>query len=405
MNRFARKLALVLSLALIVGAGCGKDNKNKSATKNSTAATKADIKVGAIFDLSGATADVGTPYSEGIRDYVEYRNAQGGIDGHKIAMTFQDFGYKVPQAEQLYQQYVSQGAKVFMGWGTGDTEALRPRVNTDKIPFMSASYAETLADPKVTPYNFFPGASYSQQMRIALQYISDQNKGKHVEVAVFHNDSPFGTSPLEDGKKYIADKKLNIGFKNYPMPAGATDYVAQIGQAKSQNAKYIIIQNVASPAAKLATNLAAQKSTAQVVCLNWCSDELFVKLAGPAAEKMIGVMPFSPPVEGVQGLDEINSFLKAKNSDAKAKGLHYVQGWYTMAVMSQGIENALKASGDNPTGEQIKAGLEKVTDFKTGVSDPITFTADYHAGLTSAPLFQVTGGVFKKIQDPIKIVK
>jgi branched-chain amino acid transport system substrate-binding protein len=405
MNRFARKLAIPLCFAMLVGVACGKDKKNNASKSSDTKNTKADIKIGAIFDLSGATADVGTPYSQGITDYVEYRNGQGGVGGHKLALTSQDFGYKVPQAEVLYQQYVSQGSKVFMGWGTADTEALRPRVTTDKIPFMSASYAETLADPKVTPYNFFPGASYSQQMRIALQYIADQNTGKHVEVAVFHNDSPFGTSPLEDGKKYIADKKLNIGFKNYPMPAGATDYVAQIGQAKAQNAKYIIIQNVSSPASKLATNLAAQKSTAQIMCLNWCADELFIKLAGPAAEKMIGVMPFSPPVPGVAGLETINDFLKAKNTDASAKGLHYVQGWYTMASMTEGIANALKANGDKVDGDSIKAGLEKISDFKTGVSDPITFSSDYHAGLKSAPLFQVEGGVFKKIQDPKTIEK
>jgi branched-chain amino acid transport system substrate-binding protein len=408
MNRFARKLAIPLCLVMFIGVACGKDKKNNASSSNSTAkTTKADIKVGAIFDLSGATADVGTPYSQGIRDYVDWKNANGGVDGHKLALTWQDFGYKVPQAEQLYQQYVSEGAKVFMGWGTGDTEAMRPRINTDKIPFMSASYAETLTDPKVTPYNFFPGASYSQQMRIALQYISDQNKGKHVEVAVFHNDSPFGTSPLDDGKKYIADHKLDIGFKNYPMPATATDYVAQIGQAKTQGAKYIVVQNVSKPAAKLASDLAGQKSTAQLVCLNWCADELFVKLAGPAAEKMIGVMPFAPPVEGTSGLDDINNFLKAKNppSTAKDMGLHYVQGWYTMATMALGIDNAIKANGDNPTGEQIKAGLEQIKDFKTPISDPITFSADYHAGLKAAPLYQVESGAFKKIHDPITVTK
>jgi len=297
---------------------------------------------------------------------------------------------------------VSEGAKVFMGWGTADTEALRPRVTSDKVPFMSASNAETLTDPSVTPYNFFPGASYSQQMRIALQYISDQNKGKHIEVAVFHNDSPFGTSPLEDGKKYIADKKLKITFKSYAMPKGATDYVAQIGQAKA--AKYIIIQNVPSPAAVLATNLATAKSTAQIVCLNYCANEIFVKKAGAAAEKMIGVVPFAPPVPGGAGLEEINGFLKTKNTDAVAKGQGYVQGWYTMAVMAEGIKNALAAGGDL-TGESIKAALEKITDFKTGVSDPISFSPTFHAGLLSAPLYQVEGGVFKKIEDPIKIEK
>lgn len=404
MNRYLRRLALPLCFALVAGVACGDDKKDEGSKSDSGSTSKSEIKIGAIFDLSGATADVGTPFSEGIRDFVEFKNANGGVDGHKLALTWQDYGYKVPQAEQLYQQYVSQGAKVFMGWGTGDTEALRPRVNADKVPFMSASLAETLTDPKVTPYNFFPAPSYSQQMRIALQYIADQNKGKHVEVAVFHHDSPFGTSPLDDGKKYIADKKLDIGFKNYPMPATATDYVAQIGQAKAQNAKYVVIQNVAKPAAKLASDLAGQKSTAQVMCLNWCADELFVKLAGPAAEKMIGVMPFSPPVAGTAGLDDINNFLKAKNTDATAKGLHYVQGWYTIATMAEGIANALKDNAD-PSGEQIKAGLEKVTDFKTGISDPITFTAEYHAGMKAAPLYQVEGGTFKKIHEPIEPTK
>ena len=129
-----------------------------------------------------------------------------------------------------------------------------------------------------------------------------------------------------------------------------------------------------------------------------------MKLAGPAAEKMIGVMPFSPPVAGTTGLEEINNFLKAKNTDATAKGLHYVQGWYTMATMAEGIANALKDNAD-PTGEQIKAGLEKVTDFKTGISDPISFTAEYHAGMKAAPLYQVEGGAFKKIHDPIEPTK
>ncbi|HZI36760.1 MAG TPA: ABC transporter substrate-binding protein, partial [Acidimicrobiia bacterium] len=251
MIRFVRKLALPVCFALLAGVACGGgDDDNEGASGGEGNDAKKDIQIGAIFDLSGATADVGTPFSEGISDFVEYKNGKGGVEGHKIALKWQDYSYKVPQAEQLYQQFVSEGAKVFMGWGTGDTEALRPRVNADQVPFMSASLAETLTDPKVTPYNFFPAPSYSQQMRIALQYISDQNKGSKVEVAVFHHDSPFGTSPLEDGKKFIADKKLDITMKSYAMPATATDFVAQIGQAKS--AKYVIIQNVASPAAKLA---------------------------------------------------------------------------------------------------------------------------------------------------------
>src|SRR5437763_13173498 len=117
MNRFARKLALPLCITLLVGVACGKDSKKPAA-----AATKSEIKVGAIFDLSGATADIGTPYSEGIRDYIDFKNASGGVEGHKLALSWQDFKYDLTLAGQLYGQYISEGAKVFMGWGTADTE-------------------------------------------------------------------------------------------------------------------------------------------------------------------------------------------------------------------------------------------------------------------------------------------
>ena len=402
MIRFARKLALPVCFALIAGVACGGDDGgNEGATGSDS---KSDIKIGAIFDLSGATADIGTPYAEGIRDYIEYRNAspEGGVDGHKLVLSWQDFKYDPTLAGQLYGQYVSEGAKVFLGWGTADTEALRPRVTSDKVPFMSASLAETLTDPSVTPYNFVPAATYSQQLRILAQYIADQNKGKHVEIAFFHHDSPFGTSPIEDGKKYIADKKLDIGLKAYVMPKGATDYVAQIGQAKSQGAKYIVVQNVPSPAAVLATNLMNSKSDIQFVCLNYCGNEIFVKKAGAAANGMLAVVPFAPPVPGQPGLEEINNYLKPKGTDAVAKGQGYIQGWYTAALMMEGVKSAL-ADGGELTGEKIKAGLEKIKDFKTAASDPISFSPTFHGGLLSSPIFQVENGAFKKIQDPIKV--
>jgi len=404
MTRRARALALTLCLVLVAGAGCTGDDKKQTAQRPDTTAPKQDIVVGAIFDLSGPNADSGTPYSKGVRDYVEYKNANGGVDGHSIDLHWQDFGYKVPAAEELYDDYVARGARAFIGWAADDTDALRPRVTRDRVAFMSAAYAETLTDPKLTPYHFFPGASYSQQMRIALQYIADQTKGKgRTEVAVFHHDSPFGVSPLEDGKRYIETKKLDLGFKSYPMPDHATDYLAQVGQAKTQGARYVIVQNTFKPAAQLAKDLAAQKANAQIICLNWCADDLFVKLAGQAAEKMIGVMPFAPPAVAAQGLEDLTNFLKTKSTDAASVGVHYLKGWFTMATMAEGIANALRAHPDKVDGDAIKAGLEKITDYKTGVSAPISFRDDYHAGMKAVGLYQVESGAFKKIADPITV--
>ncbi len=357
----------------------------------------APIKVGVLSDLSGATADVGTPYAEGIRGYADWINAKGGIEGRRLQLLANDYAYKVPNAEQLYSQYVSEGVVAVQGWGTGDTEALRQKVTQDELPFMSASYAETLVDPKKTPYNFVVASTYSDQMRIALKQIAEQAGSARTEVAVFHHDSPFGTAPLADGQAYIQKQGLNLGYKAYPMPAGATDYAGILSQAKSQGAKYAVVQNVSGPGALLVRNIEQQGLDMTVVCLNWCSDEGFIKTAGPAADGTLMVQPWAPPSTGAKGFADLDGYLKSKGSSLEQKGLHYSQGWYTMHVMAEGIR-ALLADGKEVTGPALKAALEELGALSTGgVTADIDFQADSHRGMTSSGVYRVEGGKMTQV--------
>jgi branched-chain amino acid transport system substrate-binding protein len=299
-----------------------------------------DIVLGIIADLTGATADVGKPYNQ--------------------------------------------------GWGTGDSEALRTKVKSDELPFMSASYAEVLTDPKQSPYNFVVAPTYSDQMRIALDQIAASDPG--AQVAVFHHDSPFGMAPVADGEQWIKAKGYKLGYKDYAMKGGATDYVGLLQQAKDQGARFIVIQNVSSPAATVARDIAAQKLDMKIVCLNWCSDELFVKLAGPAAEGHWMIQPFTPPSVAKPGHEPVLAYGKAKGVDIEAKGLHFVQGWYTMHVMAKGMERVV-AGGKPLTGPNLRAALETMDAVDAGgVIGPVKFSADSHRGALAAGVYKVDGG-------------
>ncbi|MDQ3259343.1 MAG: ABC transporter substrate-binding protein, partial [Pseudomonadota bacterium] len=101
-----------------------------------------EIKVGGIFDLTGITSDVGKPFAQGVRDYVEFTNSRGGINGKKIKLFDVDYGYKIPEAVAAYKRLVGDEKVILIsGWGTGDTEALKNFVNSDKIPYFSASFS------------------------------------------------------------------------------------------------------------------------------------------------------------------------------------------------------------------------------------------------------------------------
>ncbi|WP_222851491.1 ABC transporter substrate-binding protein [Phytoactinopolyspora mesophila] len=385
-------LATVAGLALAT-AGCGGPGGDSS--------DDGPISIGVLSDLSGATSDVGTPYSEGMRDYVEWINTDGGIEGREIDLKLNDYAYDVARAEQLYSQYVNEGVVAIQGWGTADTEALRQKIAEDELPFMSASYAETLVDPEETPYNFVVAATYSDQMRVALKWIAEDSGGT-ADVAVFHHDSPFGQSPVADGESYIEENELDLGYRAYAMPTGATDYVAQLGRAASQGAEYVVIQNVSSPAAIVASNIAQQNLDMTIVCLNWCADELFITLAGDAAEGHIMVQPFAPPTVEASGQEVPAAFLEENGSSLEAKGLHYTQGWYTMHVMAEGVRHLI-SNDEDVTGANLKNALESLGPVDTGgVTPPIEFGPDSHKGADSTGIYEVEGGELVEIAQDVR---
>ena len=393
MSRKFKSLFFVLVVASLILAACGGGG---GATGDAT-----PVKVGAIFDLTGATGDVGTPYSEGVKGYVEWLNAQGGVEGHPIELISADYAYKVDVAEQLYTQYVSEGVVAFMGWGTGDTEALRTKIAEDKIPFMSASYSAALLDMSVAPYNFLIGTSYSDQAIIAItwalgDWAAKGNSGAP-KIALTHHNSPFGQSPVEDAKAFA--EANGAEFMSLPMPGGVTDFVAELAQMQTFGADYVIIHTVSSPAAVMLKDAKSQGFGAQFICLNWCADEILVNLAGDAAEGVMGAIPFAPPSSPVAGHKDAEEFLKGQGKTLEAATLHYTQGWWTMATMTEGIRRVLK-DGKEVTGENIRAALETIQNFSTGdVTTSISFSATSHKGNNALKLFKVEGGKWTQVSD------
>lgn len=380
------RMAAAVAACVLAGAttGCGGEDESTGGG--------GPVKVGGIFDLSGLTADVGTPYANGIKGFVRYWKAQGRRP--EIVLTSEDYKYDLPTAERLYASLKEEGVVAVQGWGTTDTMALSGRVTADHLPFMSASLAEDLTKPSQTPFNFVAATSYSDQMRIAMRWIGEQARG--AQVAFFHQDQPFGRSPQTAGEQTA--KELGLGFKPYPMPKEPEHYVSQLRDARSQGATFAVIQNVSTPAANLVRKIAEHAPDMKIVCLNWCADERFIEIAGAAAEGTVAVMPFAPTNVAAKGLAQPRKFLSLRGRALDQEGLHYVQGWYTMALMAEGIE--LAADKGEVTGESIKQALEEIDAFDTGgVSAPIDFTSGSHAGMKESKLYVVENEQWSELTE------
>jgi len=91
------RAVLLATLALAVGCG-----------PRATPAAQApagEIVIGAIMDTTGPTSDVGKDYAAGIQDAIRWINDHGGVNGKRIRLILNDYGYRIPEAITLYKRY------------------------------------------------------------------------------------------------------------------------------------------------------------------------------------------------------------------------------------------------------------------------------------------------------------
>lgn len=415
MKRFNWKRAtgLVASSILALGllAACGGGGSSSPAGGGNGDKV---IKIGGIFDESGATADVGEPYAVGERAFFEHLNANGGVDGYKIDFIGQDYAYDTSRAQQVYQSLRDRhGVVAVLGWGTADTEALRQQIINDKIPFFSASYSENLKDTgDKSGYNFLVAASYSDQGRAILEWIAESHEGSFpVDVAlVYHQGHPFSESPIQDIKDYAAQHfsgKINI-VPDIQIELGDTNPQTSLQSwaRNNQVPDYAIINYTWNQTRNVIRDARQLGWDTQFTGLNWTAGEGLVPSGSDNQQWVdwldgfVGVITHAFPTEDLPGMADIHDYLKSKNMKVEDINQKFVQGWATASIMAEAVRIAIKNTDGNVTGPDIRAAIESINNLDLGgLGANVSFSSDNHAGTDQIRLGQLQNGNWVMITD------
>jgi branched-chain amino acid transport system substrate-binding protein len=366
---------------------------------SSNAFSQGEIKVGALFDLTGITSDVGKPYAQGVRDGVQSVNDSGGINGKRIRLMEVDYGYKIPEAVAAYKRLTGD-EKVIMinGWGTGDTEALKGFVNQEKMPYISASFSGHLTDPSKTPYNFFVAPSYSDELRAWLSWVKDDSKGKGgaPKVAFFYGDNPYGKAPIEAGRRFCKENGIELVDEEI-VPGAFQDATSQLLNMKKKEAGYAYI-NVTTTGVSIILKDAKKLGLNTKFGSNpYGFSEALPGVAKEAAEGVTGVMPHVPFGEHVPGMKRLTDF-HAKHHPNDTHDALYVRGWSYVLVWSEALKRADKEKA--LSGEGVKHALEELRDFDLGgLTSNVTYTPTDHRPATKTPIYMVKGGKLVKVAE------
>lgn len=399
-----RQGAAVLSTVVVLATACGPATSPYPAAPAGTGVRPATsvapaqgepIKIGYVWGVSGATAEIVRPASEATRAYFDDLNQHGGIHGRPVEMVEIDSKYQVPLAQEGYKKVtVEDHVPLVVLASTGDTEALAPQINADHVASITFSCDEKWATPSTNPYLFTICTTYQDQMATALEFVKQREARNNVSVAFSYPDIPFGQAPLAVGRDYAPRLGLNL-VDEEKVGAGDVDAQSQALNLKSTNPDYVLIQNVAGGASAMVRSGKQVGLGAQFLGLNYAFDEATIKAIGPqAAEGYIGVGPNAFPGPEVGMLEDMHQ----RAPSLKDISMRSIVGWTLAGVIADALQRA-----DGYDGTAIVKALEK-TDLDVKGAIPgghWTYTDTSHVPTHQSVFYQVKNGKIEKISDAL----
>jgi branched-chain amino acid transport system substrate-binding protein len=387
-----RSAVALLGTATLIASAC---SPAAPAVQGGTRASAEPIKIGYVWGVTGAVADIVRPASAATHAYFDDLNSHGGIHGHPVEMVEIDSQYQVPLAQEGYKKVTAEDhVPLVVLASTGDTEALAPQINADKVVAMTLSCDEKWSKPEVNPYVFTMCTTYQDQMRSALKFVKDRATGQSTRIAFSYPDIPFGQSPLNAGRASAQNLGLAL-VGEAKVGAADVDAQSQALALKSQDPDYVVVQNVTGGASAIVRSARQVGLRSQFVGLNYAFDEATIKAIGPqAAEGYIGVGPSAFPGPDVGMLREMSE--RAPN--LKEVNMRAIVGWTLASVVADALQRA-----DSYDSQGLLKALEQ-TDLD--VKDAIpggrwTYTNQRHVPTRKSVFYQVSNGKIEKISDPI----
>ncbi|WP_448596101.1 ABC transporter substrate-binding protein [Thermoflexus hugenholtzii] len=396
--------AILMVTMLLLTLGCGPQ------ATPAARAPAGEIPIGAIMDTTGPTSDVGKDYASGIQDAIRWINDHGGVNGKRIRLILNDYGYRIPEAITLYKRYRDIDKVIaVLGWGTGDTSALAPTVAKDQIPFISASYSGELTDPSKTPYNFFAASDYTTNARAALlawyeeiwlkdeRFKAEREAGKKPRIMMFYSfPTPYSSAPIKGLKEFAQMLGFEIG-PDQDVPLTALDAKSQVLAAKEFNPHVIWHGNTTQSVVTAIRDAKALGLQADHLVNNWGYDENLIKLLGPQAEGVIGIAVSAFYGENVPGMDAVVEAAQKYNPALKERLIRTVQAWANVKLLVEALKKADAAGQLNGPG--IKAAIESFQNLDVGLGvPPLTYTPDDHRPTSMVRIYIVRNGKFELLK-------
>lgn len=217
-------LAALGAATLLALTGCSISGG--SPAPSGDAGDTSPIKVGAILPQSGAYSILGTPQTAALKLEVEKVNAEGGVGGREIELTFRDDTSDPTTSVQLYNELAETGDYDLMitSSRTANSQATGPSAAQYEIPTLALGPVNAFADGS-NPWVFVIPATGAVNAEAQIQYFAEEGY-KKIAIAYIDGDA-YGQDGQDSLAKYGPEYGVETVFSQ-GYDAATTDFAPLI---------------------------------------------------------------------------------------------------------------------------------------------------------------------------------
>jgi branched-chain amino acid transport system substrate-binding protein len=343
-------LAVLLAVAAMLVAGCGRDDEDSSS--QDPGVTKDSIKLGGIYPFSGPASAYGD-IAAGANAYFDMVNDEGGVDGRKIEFKTVDDSYEPPKAVQASRRLVQQEEvfALFNTLGTPSNLAIWDYTNQEKVPqlFVATGASEFGADVAKHPFTMGWQPNYVTEAKVYADYLKKEKPNAKVGI-LFQNDG-FG-------------KDLSGGFEQ-ALKGSSVKVVAKESYEVTDPSVASQVKKLASSGADTFLNVTTPKFSAQAIAavaksgwkplhiLNNVGASKTNVLTPVGLENAKGIVstayfkdPEDPQWASDAAMKQYKAQLKKSSPKANPNEPFHVYGWAAAATMTEALKGMEKPTRD-----------------------------------------------------------
>lgn len=334
------------------------------------------LRIGALFSVTGPASFLGEPERNTLEMLVKEANAKGGLKGNKIELVIYDTQGDPSKAVQLATKLIKNDkVSVIIGPSTtGETMAVIPVVEKEKIPLISCAAGIKITDP-VKRYVFKTPANDHVAAEKIFNFMAAKNQKN---VALLTVTDGFGSSGREQLKDMAKKKGISIVADETYGPKD-TDMTAQLTKIKGSKADAIICWGTNPGPAIVTRNVKQLGIKIPLYQSHGVASKKYIELAGN--ENAEGVLL---PAGKLAVYDKLKpsdpQFKLLKNYDQAYKREFKVEASTFGGYAYDAFLLISKALGKGTSAEQLRDGLEDIKKL-VSISGIYNMSPAEHNGL------------------------